>query len=124
MSLRIHNSMAMGQRATVRNSRFVGVLSRHTRPTLKHRPAIWENMLGTVYAMNDDGEVRYFDYRHDEARAFAGIPNGDHAAARNARSYRYTPELKERYRGMFHKDTSKEPRLRQMVLWVKMEEID
>jgi hypothetical protein len=42
-------------------------------PTNKHRPAIWENMLGTVYAMDDHGEVRYFDYNWDDARAFAGF---------------------------------------------------
>jgi len=42
-------------------------------PTLKHRPAIWECMLGTVYAQNDAGEVQYFDYRWDDARAFAGV---------------------------------------------------
>jgi len=30
-------------------------------------------MLGTVYAMNDVGEIRYFDYDHTAARAFAGV---------------------------------------------------
>ncbi len=43
------------------------------RPTQKHRPAIWENMLGTVYARNDAGEIKYFDYRWDDARVFAGV---------------------------------------------------
>ena len=48
-------------------------LGRKANPTRKHRAAIWECMLGTVYAMNDAGEVRYFDYKWDEAVAFAGV---------------------------------------------------
>jgi len=47
--------------------------ARKMRPTQKHRPAIWECMLGTVYARNAAGEVRYFDYKWDDARAFAGV---------------------------------------------------
>lgn len=54
-------------------------------PTNKHRPAIWECMLGTVYAQNDAGEVKYFDYRWDEARAFAGVaPDRDPRVAKAA----------------------------------------
>lgn len=41
-------------------------------PTKAHRPAIWENMLGTVYAMNKAREVQYFDYDYAEAVAFVG----------------------------------------------------
>lgn len=41
-------------------------------PTKKHRPALWENMLGTVYARNVSGEVRYFDYDYKAAVAFIG----------------------------------------------------
>jgi hypothetical protein len=52
-------------------------------PTAKHRPAIWECMLGTVYAMDDHGEVRYFDYRWDDAREFAGVsPDRDPRVAK------------------------------------------
>lgn len=47
--------------------------ARKMKPTLKHRPAIWECMLGTVYAMNDAGDRRYFDYDWDAAREFAGV---------------------------------------------------
>lgn len=43
------------------------------RVTKRHRPALWEAMLGTVYAMNDVGDVRYFDYRWRDAIEFAGI---------------------------------------------------
>lgn len=47
--------------------------ARKMKPTQKHRPAIWEAMLGTVYACNDEGQVRYFDYDWDAAREFAGV---------------------------------------------------
>ena len=82
-------------------------LGRKMRPTKKHRPAIWENMLGTVYGMNDEGVTRYFDYRWDEAIEFAGVtPDRDPRAARKTERVRYT------------KDSSTEPRDRQFVLWI------
>ena len=58
------------------------------KPTLKHRPAVWECMLGTVYASNGT-EVRYFDYRWEEARAFAGVDaeGADPRVARSTTSY-------------------------------------
>lgn len=37
-----------------------------------HRPLIWENMLGTVYARNAEGDTKYFDYDYEAAHAFAG----------------------------------------------------
>jgi len=46
--------------------------ARKAMPTKRHRAAIWENMLGTVYAMNAAGEVRYFDYDYKAAVAFVG----------------------------------------------------
>jgi hypothetical protein len=46
--------------------------ARAMKPTMKHRPAMWECMLGTVYASNGT-EVKYFDYRWEEAREFAGV---------------------------------------------------
>jgi len=48
-------------------------LGRKAKPTRRHRPAIWECMLGTVYARNADGDTRYFDYRWSDAAEFAGI---------------------------------------------------
>ena len=42
------------------------------KPTLDHRPAMWENILGTVYAMNAAGEIKYFDYKWQEALDFSG----------------------------------------------------
>ena len=41
-------------------------------PTKRHRAGIWENMLGTVYAMNAAGQVEYFDYDYAAAVAFVG----------------------------------------------------
>ena len=52
---------------------FLGTRAGKAPPTKKHVPAIWECILGTVYARNAQGETRYFDYNHDEARAFAGL---------------------------------------------------
>lgn len=48
-------------------------LGRKAKPTLKHRPAVWECMLGTVYARSPQGEVRYFDYRWEQAVEFAEL---------------------------------------------------
>jgi len=42
------------------------------KPTRGHRPAIWEVMLGTVYAMNDAGEIKSFGRNYEEAIAFSG----------------------------------------------------
>ena len=40
--------------------------------TKKHRPLIWECMLGTVYAMKPGAnEPDYFDYKWEEARIHA-----------------------------------------------------
>ena len=50
-----------------------GVNAVNKKPTLNHRPAIWENILATIYAMNDQGEIKYFDYDYDAAIEFAGI---------------------------------------------------
>lgn len=43
--------------------------------TRKHVPLIWENMLGTVYARNRQGEVMYFDYDYTAARIYAAVSN-------------------------------------------------
>jgi hypothetical protein len=47
--------------------------ARRMKPTQKHRIAIFENMLATVYAVNDAGVLKYFDYDWDGARAWAGV---------------------------------------------------
>lgn len=52
---------------------FPEVKARKMKPTKQHRPALWEAVLGTVYAMDHNGDVRYFDYDHDKAKKFAGV---------------------------------------------------
>jgi len=47
-------------------------LGRKMKPTQKHRPAVWECMLGAVYA-NDGTRTRYFDYDWEGALAYAGV---------------------------------------------------
>lgn len=47
--------------------------ARKMKPTQKHRAAMWEGMLGTVYARNAEGKVKYFDYDWAGAREFAGV---------------------------------------------------
>lgn len=92
---------------TTKTVRWLDVYVERRPPTKKHRPAIWENMLGTVYAMNDDGETRYFHYDHEGAIAFAGVtPDRDPRLAPKKERVRYT-----RYAWT-------EPRTGQTVLWI------
>ena len=41
----------------------------HKGYTQKHRPLLWENMLGTVYAVNPEWKTEYFDYNWEAAHA-------------------------------------------------------
>lgn len=88
---------------------FIGVPCRKMQPTLKHRPALWECMLGTVYAMNEQGVTRYFDYDWKAAIKWAGI--SDTSDARLARHKR---------RVTFSRtgDSIDEPSFNKLVLWV------
>lgn len=97
-------------------------LGRKAKPTRKHRPAIWECMLGTVYAMNDAGVVRYCDYRYDEALQWAGIHGPstvdpdivvDRSADLDLRVARKT----ERVSYTNGHDSSLEPKVGQSILW-------
>lgn len=45
----------------------------HKNITKLHQPLIWEMMLGTVYARCPAEYVRYFDYKYEEAHAFACV---------------------------------------------------
>ena len=45
---------------------------RKMKPTKKHRPALWEGILGTVHAYNGI-EEKYFDYDYEAALKFAGV---------------------------------------------------
>ncbi len=69
--------------------------------TKKHRPLVWENMLGTVYAMRPgEREAQYFDYNWDDARVHAMV-----AQCSDLRICR----VKVSYQGW--------PRKGQLVLW-------
>ena len=58
----------------------------HKHPTKKHRPAVWECMLGTLYALGVNGEVKYFDYDYGAALKFAGITSDDGIRVSKARN--------------------------------------
>lgn len=76
--------------------------ARKMKPTLKHRPAIWECMLGTVYARSPEGQVRYFDYDWERAREFAQVhPSRDPRLHKASQSF-----------------GAEGPRKGQWVLWV------
>ena len=77
--------------------------ARRMRPTKRHVPVIWECMLGTVYAASPAGEVRYFDYRWEDARAFAEVPLARDLRVARSDGFSY-------YRG-------KGPGQRQFALW-------
>ena len=85
---------------------FAGVPARKMRPTKKHRLAIYAGILGTVYAVNEDGDVEYFDYDLEGARAFAGIVADSDPRIGKPDNYRYT------------NSDGYEPRKGQNALWV------
>ena len=59
--------------------------------TQKHVPLIWENMLGTVYALNSARVAEYFDYDYTKAHEFAGVAGcTDLRVARCPRSCNWT----------------------------------
>lgn len=81
---------------------FLSTKAHKAAPTKGHFPAVWECLLGTVYAQNAQGETRYFDYDHEGALAFAGV-HQEGADPRVARAPR-------RFTGI---------RKGQIVLWVR-----
>ena len=89
---------------------YIGIEARKMRPTLNHRPAIWECMLGTVYAMNEEGVTEYFDYDWDDAKQHAGIPDKkDIRLFKNKRRVRWSNG--DRYDG--------DPEVGKLTLWVE-----
>ena len=82
--------------------------TREIKPTRKHRPAIWESVLGTVYAYNGKDPVQYFDYDWDSAHRYAGVsPDRDPRVFKITRSMKYV-----RYPG------SVTPPTGQLILWI------
>jgi hypothetical protein len=67
--------------------------AKKAKPTKQHRPGLWENMLGTVYARNPQGKVEYFDYDWADAIAFIG-PVEDIRCARCPQSNNYGEEYR------------------------------
>ena len=53
--------------------RFLGIEVRQARPTRRHRLAVWQGANDTVYAINDQGQERYFDLNYHNAIAWAGV---------------------------------------------------
>lgn len=78
---------------------------RKMRPTQKHRPAIWECMLGTVYA-SDGKKVKYFDYGYEAALRYAGV-----AAGSDPRLYKVDGTVSRAWAGS-------EPSKGRLVLWI------
>lgn len=85
------------------------------KPTKKFRPAIWECMLGTVYAQNDKGEVKYFDYDHKAARRFCGAEDwrGIQIPETMLRLSKYNGPR------VYYSSDEKTPRQGQKVLWIE-----
>lgn len=102
----------------MKTKRYLGLVAKEANPTQKHRPAIWECMLGTVYALNDKGEVKYFDYDHEGAKEWAGIDD-----SRDLRLKRYMQTRWFQFAWPHYPQP--EPSGRTLVLWIKkLEEAD
>lgn len=93
----------------MRRTSFVGQEAYDKAPTARHRPAVWENMLGTVYGLSDDGIVKYFDYDYEAALRYSGGSD----PGRDQRVWRCAEE-----RGWIRGGDATNPRKGQVVLWV------
>ena len=88
------------------------------KPTAKHRPFLWENMFGTVFAANAKGKIEYFDYDYAKALKFAGVDprTADIRVARYCDGhYNQRGNLRDPHNYMA-------PRERQWVWWVAPQE--
>lgn len=101
---------------SLKQSEFVGIKAPIKVPTLNHRPCLWESMLGTVNAMNDNNEIKYFDYDYDAAAEFANISN-----KHDLRIYKYDKDAKWANLPNMH---SFSIRNKQLVLWCEKEKSD
>lgn len=88
--------------------------ARTAKPTKKHRPVVWEAMLGTVYAMDPTGTVRYFDYDVAAAHRWAGVT--EDRAALDLRVSRWTP-AHDMFRWHNGRAAATQPHVSQWVLW-------
>ena len=90
--------------------KFMGITCTVAKPTKGHRAALWENMLGTVWAVNDAGEVKFFDYDLRGARAFAGVKE-----SRDPRVSRHPYPGQRVHNGPDYA----QPTNKQLILWIK-----
>lgn len=99
-----------------RGTKYLGVEAKKSKPTKDHRPGVWENMLGTVYAMNHEKKIKYFHYDHEEAKKYAGVhhPEADPRLHKVDRHAYGKPHGEYSYHGL---DAA--PRHGKTVLWVK-----
>jgi hypothetical protein len=86
---------------------FAGIPVNERKPTRLYRAAVWECMLETIYAMNDSGEVRYFNRDWRAAARFSGAL----VETRRARLWR-------NHRLRCTTDDSREPIHGQYVVWI------
>lgn len=86
---------------------YAGVEARIMRPTKRHRPVMWEGILGTVYACSPEGEVKYFDYDWKGAAEFCGVL----ADGADPRVVKLTYEARCKVQGYAH------PTVGRQVLW-------
>lgn len=91
--------------------RFFDTEARRARPTIKHVPLLWENILGTVVARNPEtAEIKYFDYDWKKAREWARVE-----AAKDLRISRVESGILN-WAG-YAKGWEHNPRKSQLVLW-------
>lgn len=96
----------------MKTTHYLGVKAKNAPRTKSHRPAVWECMLGTVYALSPDGELRYFDYDHEAAMKFAGVsPEGDPRVHRLRRQ--------DKYNWIRKGSVYDNPPVGKLVLWIK-----
>lgn len=87
-------------------------LGERKRPTKKHKAAVWEGILGAVYAADPAGNVRYFDMDWNAALEYAQVDGED----ADLRVYRYK-QGRDRVGVRVGPYGTDGPRNGQLVLW-------
>jgi len=85
-----------------------GIPARKMKPTKRHRPAVWEGILGAVYAMNAQRQTRYFDYDWPGALQWAGYSEDN-----DPRVWRFDQHVR------YADDPLDNPTRGRLVLWLK-----
>jgi hypothetical protein len=91
-----------------------GIQHTKEKPTPRHRIALWENIRGIIYAMNETGVINSFGYDLKKAKEFAGLEMDGRLYKKDVRLYKFalefTANLKYGYKG---------PKKDQLVIWVE-----